>query len=294
MIYDLIVIGSGVSGLTAGIYGARYGLTTLILSKNIGGTAMWANKVENYPGFKAISGIELINKIKEQTEYSGVEIKEEEVISIEKSENFKVNDYEAKAVILASGSIPRKLAIKGEDEFLGKGVAYCATCDAPLFKDKITAVIGGGDSALKSATLLSNYCEKVYLVVREDKLGGETRNRENVEKNEKIEIIYNTKIVEIKGEKFVNSVILDTESPLEVDGVFIEIGLSPVNELAKKLGLELDESGYVKVDQAQRTSIEKVYASGDVSNGSNKFMQILTACAEGAIAANSAYVDLQK
>jgi thioredoxin reductase (NADPH) len=296
--YDLIIIGAGSAGLASAIYAARYKLKTLVICKDIGGVILEAYKVENYPGFKAISGIDLMNKFKKQAEELGVKIIEDEVIDIKKNNNFKINtkqkSFESKTIIIAMGSKRRKLDVPGSDEFSGKGVSYCATCDGPLFKNKIVGVVGGSDSAANAAQLLADYAKKVYIIYRKEKLRAEPLLVEQINKNKKIEIINNTNITEIKGDKMISSVIFDSGKEFKLDGLFIEIGILPNNEIAKKLGVKLDKEGHIIVDKAQKTNINGVYAAGDITNASNKFEQLTTATAEGSIAANSVYEFVKK
>ena len=294
--YDLIIIGGGPAGLSAAIYAARYKLKTLILTKIIGGEIIEAHLVENYPGTKAASGMEMMNDWKEQALNLGTEIKERyEVKEITKQEDhFLVNnEYKAKAILLTTGTQRRKLDVKGEENFIGKGVSYCATCDSAFFKDKTVAVIGGSDSAVLAALLLTQYAKKVYIIYRKDRLRAEPIRTEKAENNPKIEIIYNANVTEIKGKDFVQSVKLDNSNELKLDGIFIEIGSVPSTALAKELNLELDENNCIIVDKSQKTSEDKVYAAGDITTNCNGFRQVITAAAEGAIAAHSIYNDLK-
>jgi len=295
--YDLIIIGAGPAGLAAALYASRYRLNALVLGPVVGGTALEAYNVENYPGFKSISGLELMNKMEEQVTALGVEIIPEEAREIKRNTHFTLTTeskkHQAKAVILAMGTERRKLNVPGEKELLGKGVSYCATCDAAFFRNKTVAVIGGSDAAAKSALLLAEYASKVYIIYRRTQIRAEPVTVEAVEKNDKIEIIYQTNVKEIKGEKLVEGVVLDNEYQasnfLKVDGVFVEIGAEPNNKLARDLGVELDEAGYVSVDPMQKTNVEGVFAAGDVTNAAGELKQIVTACAQGVIAATSAY-----
>jgi thioredoxin reductase (NADPH) len=179
--------------------------------------------------------------------------------------------------------------VKGENEFLGKGISYCATCDAAFFRKKKVAVVGGGNSAAMAAILLTEFAEKVSVIYRGEKLRADPAVAEKVYSNPKIEVLHKANIVEIKGEKFVNSVVLDNGSSLELNGVFIEVGSVPSTALAKILGVNLDEQGYIQVDKAQKTNVEGVFAAGDITTNSNNLRQVITAAAEGAIAAESAY-----
>jgi thioredoxin reductase (NADPH) len=205
--------------------------------------------------------------------------------------------YKAKNIILALGMEYRKLSVPGEEEFKGKGVSYCPTCDAAFFGGKIVAVAGGGNSAASAAQLLSEYASKVYIIYRGEKLKVDPAYLENFSKNEKIEIIYNTNIKEIKGENTVAKIVFDKEydgkGELEVQGVFVEIGSEPGVELAGQLGVNIDEQGFIVVNPDQSTNVSGVYAAGDATTGSNKVRQVLTASAEGAIAAASVYKKLQ-
>ena len=294
--HDIIVIGGGPAGLASAIYSARYMLNTMLLCKDCGGAITEAHLVENYPGFEGISGMDLIANFTKQTKKLGVEIKTEEVLGIKKEEGgFLVNNkYKTKKIILAVGTQRRKLNIPGEDEFVGKGVSYCATCDAPFFKDKIVGVVGGSNSAARAAQLLAQYAKKVHIIYRKEKLRAEPVICDQIEKNEKIDVIYETNIKEIKGDKFVNSVVFDSGEVFMIDGLFIEVGSVPVSALPKPLGVKMDEKGYIIVDDAMRTNVDGVYAAGDVTTGSNQWRQVITACAEGGIAASSAYLDIQK
>jgi len=294
--YDLAVIGGGPAGLSAAIYGARYVLNTLLITKDHGGAIAEAHLVENYPGYESISGMELSEKFRKQAKKLGVEIKDEEAEGIKKEKGFFLinNKYKAKKVILAVGTTRRKLNIPGEDEFIGKGVSYCATCDAPFYRDKVVGVVGGSNSAARAAQLLSEYAKKVYIIYRKEKIRAEPLLAKQIGKNPKIEIINNTNIREVKGEKFVNSVVFDSGEVFMLDGVFIEIGSVPAVALPKELGVKLDDNGYIVVDGAMRTNAEGVYAAGDITTGSNMWRQVVTACAEGGLAASSAYIDIKK
>ena len=296
MVYDLIIIGAGPAGLSAAIYASRYNLNVLVVGDEPGGMAAEAYKVENYPGFKSVSGMELMNKFKEQVN-GLVDIKQEKIIELKKENNFVITAkdrvYKSKAVIVASGTKRRKLNIKGEKEFLGRGVSYCATCDAAFFRDKVVGVVGGNDAAAMSALLLAEYAKKVFIIYRKEKIRAEPLRASQLEKNKKITIINNTNVIAVNGDKMMNSVTLDKEfnenKELALDGLFIEIGSVPSTVLTKKLSINLDEEGYVIVDSAQKTNIEGFYAAGDITTNSNKFRQIITAASEGAIAAHSVY-----
>ena len=300
--YDLIIIGTGPAGYTAGIYSAVYKLNTLVLGYKPGGYAADAFKILNYPGYPEISGIELMNKFKLHMEKLNVPLKNEHVISINHNKNSFIvitenNKYETKSIILASGSERRSLHIPGEKEFIGKGVAFCATCDAIFFKNKTTAVIGGSDSALTAAIQLSEICKHVYLIFRKDNPTGLPKWIEQINKTKNVSIIPKTNVTKIIGHEHVEKIGLDKpfneSSELKVDGVFIEIGAAPLTSLLKNLNVKIDRKGFIEVNNAEETSIKGIFASGDVTNGSNNFEQIVTAASEGAIAANSVFKYIQ-
>ena len=299
-IYDLIIIGAGPAGLTASIYASRYRIHHLVLATSLGGAMATASSVENYPGFKAISGLELTNKMVEQTKNLGGEIKLEEAVEIKKTaEGFLLTvtggkTYTAKALILATGTSRQKLGIPGEKEYLGKGVSYCSTCDAAFFRNKTVAVVGGANAAVMSAVHTAEFCHKVYLVYRRKPLRAEPIWVERVEKNPKITVLYETQIIEILGNnQFVTEAKLnhpvEGSDKLKVDGVFIEIGGVPLTDLVKPLGVEIDERSLVHVKPNMATNVQGLYAAGDIANVSGELQQIIVACGEGALAALSAF-----
>jgi len=298
-IYDLIIIGAGPAGLAASIYASRYKLNHLLLGAEIGGQINEIRNLENWPGDISVTGFDLISRFVEHAKSLGVTAQAESVVSVKKNaENlFEVvtggNAHQTRAIIMAMGSEYRKLNIPGEKELTGKGVSYCATCDAMFFREKIICVVGGGNAAVTSALGLTDFASKVYLIYRGDRLPAEPVWLDKVAANSKIEVIRNTNIIEIKGEQKVEKVILDKahndENHLDVEGVFVEIGSNPGVELAQRLGVETDEQGFVKVNPDMSTNIPGLFAAGDITTGSNKFRQILTAASEGAVAANGAY-----
>ena len=302
---DLLIIGAGAAGLAAGIYSARYGLKTLILEEKVtGGLTATAPFIENYPGFIKIQGLELMDKIAEHAEEFGVEV--EEVIKItdikvEGPLNIVVTDdegmlYKGKACIIATGTDHRKLNVPGETELFGKGVSYCSTCDGPIFKNRKVAVVGGGNNACISAIYLDDSLKaQVSLVHRRDELRAEKPLREDIIENQKITKYWNSTIQEIKGEDKVEAVVLKNSKTNEleevkIDGVFINIGELPRNELAKILNLELDDYGYIYVNRKQETNIKGIYAAGDITGG---ILQTCIAVGEGATAAVYAYLYIQ-
>lgn len=295
-IYDVVIIGAGPAGLTAAMYAERQGLRVLVLD-NIEKQPLLAEAdiVDNYPGVKQISGVELLKIMRSQVESP---IKAEKVISIKNGDRAKFivktdsGEYHAKTIILATGATHRKANIPGEEEFVGRGVSYCVICDGPLFKGKRTVVIGGGDSAVKGALYLMNMgAADVKLIHRRDELRASKFWADKI-KESGIEIIWNTIPKEIKGDKTVKKIVLmnvktKEKTELEVDGIFMEIGSTPSSELGRKIGVETDERGFFKTNKNKETNIEGVYAAGDVSD--TPLRQIVTACSDGAIAATSAY-----
>jgi thioredoxin reductase (NADPH) len=293
-IYDLIIVGAGPAGLTAAVYAARYKLDVLIIGTINGGMAGEASEICNFPSYERISGFELMNKMIKQVKVLGIEITSEKVLEIKKSKNFEVitnkEKYLSKKIILATGSEKRALGIEREKEFTGKGISYCATCDAVFYKNKIVGVIGGGNAALTAALLLSKFAKKVYIIYGRDKFfKAEPIWIEEIKKNERIQPIFNSTLTKLIGEKKLEGVEVNRKEILELDGIFIETGSDPRINIAKQLGIKLEENE-IAVDKNQRTSLKGVFAAGDVTN--NPLKQIVTACAEGAIAAKSAYDEI--
>lgn len=296
--YDVLILGAGPAGLTAALYAGRYNLSVAVVAKAMGGTANLAGELENWPGYIG-SGIELMKKFREQAAMFGSRFLEAEVTNVKKDENGFVLELEnkeihGKTLILALGTEHRKLNIDGEKEFVGKGVSYCTTCDAMFFKNKTVAVVGGSDAAAKAALYLSEICKKVYLLHRKDKMRAEPISVKKVEKTQNIEIMYHTLPVKIIGDKKVTGVEVNTEinkpksvmKTLNIDGIFIEIGATPVKEIIKELGLKTEED-HIITDKEGKTSLSGCFAAGDVTN--NKLKQVVTASSEGAIAAKAAY-----
>jgi len=299
-IYDLIVIGAGPAGLGASIYASRYKLDHIVIGNEIGGQVVEAAEIENWAGDISISGRELMGKFEKHARRLGAEIIQADVSNIDAvPEGFKVfagkKEYLAESIIMALGMKARKMNVPGEDKFIGKGVSYCATCDAMFFRNKDVVVIGGGDAAATAAIHLSEFANEVYLMYRES-YTWEPSWDDLINKNPKIEKICCTDIKEIKGDAKVSSIVYEEKGgakELTIQGIFIEVGSTPGVAIAQELGVKLDEQNYIIVDQTQATNIENVYAAGDVSTGSNKFRQIITAVAEGAVAAGSVYRKLK-
>jgi len=304
MLYDLIIIGGGPAGMTAGIYAARQKLNTLLIAKDFGGQmAKKAVGIENYPGFEEISGLELIQRMEKQLRELKIDIERDEVKNVKKEgKRFIVtakskNKFESKAVIVASGADPRPLEVPGEKEFLGKGVSYCTTCDGPLFENKKVAVIGGGNSAFEAAIFLSKIAKMVSILEYEEKIKADVENQEMLRKTGKDQIITSANIKEIKGNKFVESILYQDRKTgkkfvLPVDGIFVEIGYQPATSFVKGL-VDFNERDEIKVDfETFQTKTPGLFAAGDCNIG--KYKQIVTAAGEGAKAAMAVYDYLKK
>lgn len=296
--YDLVIIGAGPAGLSAGIYASRMGMKTLILERNLpGGRAVQAPIVENFPGFpEGISGAELTERMVKQAEKSGAETRySEEVLDLILDDRTKITTtghekYESIGIIIATGTQRKKLSVPGETEFLGHGVSYCAICDGPLFKGKVTAVVGSDDEALEDALHLSDISRKVILITMKDEIDAAKKLTDRSVEKGNIEIL-KAKVKAIAGDNFVRSVMVsdlksekDTEIP--IDAVFVSVGGVPMTDLAKKTGVTVDERGCIQVDRRQATNVGGVFAAGDCTCGG---MQIATAVGEGAMAAMQAY-----
>jgi len=310
-LYDLIIIGGGPAGITAGIYAARQKLNSLLITKSFGGQMLKkAVMIENYPGFEEISGMELIQKFEKQLRRASarsdghkIDIERDEVTKVEKiEEHFLVitknkNRFESKAIIVASGADPRPLKVLGEKEFLGKGLSYCPLCDGPLFSDKTVAVIGGGNSAFEAAIFLSKIAKKIYILEASEKVRADAENQERVKKTGKVEIITNTQVQKIQGKQFVNSLIYEDrktkrEIKLPVEGIFVEIGSQPATSFVKDL-VDFNERDEIAVEfETCQTKTPGLFAAGDCNVG--RFKQIVTAAGEGAKAALAAYGYIEK
>ncbi len=294
--YDLIIIGAGPAGLTSAIYSARYKLKTLVIGSIPGGTAGTAGEIWNFPTYEKILGFELVTKMIKHVQGLKIPIKQEAVLDVsKKSRGFIIktgkNNYSCKKLIIATGTERKGLGLAKEKEFIGKGISHCATCDAGFYKDKIVAVVGGGNSAVSAALLISKFAEKTYLIYRKGEFTkAEADLVEKVKQNKKIEIMFNTEVKELLGEKKLEGLKLSTGKDLKVDGLFIEIGSVPNTKLSEKLGLKLKGSSII-TDKKQRTNVEGIFAAGDVTDTPLK--QIITACGEGAIATASAHEDLK-
>lgn len=302
--YDLIIIGGGPAGITAGIYATRQKLNTLLITKDFGGQISKKTvAIENYPGFESISGTELIQRFEKHLRKQKIDVERDEAKEVKKvNEKFVIitkskNQFEARAVIIASGADPRPLEVEGEKKFLSKGVSYCAICDGPLFSNKTVAVIGGGNAGFEAAIFLSNIAKKIYILEYSDSPKADIENQERVKNTGKVEIILNAVLKAIKGESFVNSIVYqdrksNQEINLNVDGVFVEVGLQPATSFVKDL-VDFDKRDEIIVEpETLMTKTPGLFAAGDVKVG--KYKQIVIAAGEGAKAALAAFEYLQR
>ncbi len=311
MEYDTIIIGAGSAGMSAAIYMKRFNMNVLIIGKVVGGLLNESHNVENYPGFASIPGLDLMMKFKEHCDHLAIPFKEEWV------NDAKVHDYDnpqktkyelttedddgnkhtyfAKTVILTMGTKHKKLGAKNEEALSGRGVSYCATCDAAFYKNLPVAIVGGGDSAAQAGELVAQHASKVYMIVRGDKMKAEPINIKRLENNPKVEMIYSTQVLEAIGEKAVTGIRLSTKyhdsDILPVEGLFVEIGHDIQSELAVKLGVKVNDHKEIVIDSDSKTNIRGVYAAGDVAN--RKYKQAITGAAEGVVAAFSAYTHIK-
>jgi thioredoxin reductase (NADPH) len=304
MVYDTAIIGLGCAGYTAAIYAARYKMSVFLVGAEAGGLGNTAAEVGNWPGEIDITGPDLMEKFqKHATSFENVTQKIARVTRIEKGQDvfcLTLDDetkVEAKTVIFAMGSTKRHLGVKGEAEFSGKGVTYCATCDAFFYRNKTVAVIGGGDSAVEGAAIAAAVAKQVYLIHRRKDFRAEPYWVDRVHAKDNVKFVLENQVLEIRGDQRVTGIKLATpfegSDELAVDGVFIEIGADPATYLAKEIGCETDIKGYLSVDNAMRTTVKGVFGAGDITNGSNYFAQFTTAAGEAATAANSAFNFLQ-
>ena len=288
--YDIIIVGAGPAGMTAGIYARRAKKNVLVLEAlNYGGQIINTLSIENYPGMPYVSGFDFATSLYNQAKELGVKFKFEKVLKIKDGSIKKVitskDTYEGKTIILATGCENRKLGVAREDEFLGKGISYCATCDGNFFKGKEVAVIGGGNSALDDADYLSDIASKVYLIHRGDKFNGEEAILDSLKKKKNVEFILNSKVTELIGDKKLEKIVLNDKSDLDVDGVFVAVGKIPENENFRKL-IDLDDKGYIKASENCHTNVPGVFVAGDARV--KKLRQLVTAASDGAMAATEA------
>lgn len=294
--YDLIIIGSGPAGLAAAIYAERSKLKTITIEKNpmSGGQVLNTYEVDNYPGLPGINGFDMGTKFREHAESLGAKFVEDEVQDLDFESKIKkvygLNEtYEAKAILISTGAVHRKLGVSGEEEYAGQGVSYCATCDGAFFRNKVTAVVGGGDVALEDAIFLSRVCEKVYLIHRRDEFRGAKVLQDNVAAIDNIEVLWSHTVEDIFGEDIVTGIRVKDlktgeERELELDGVFVAVGIIPNSDVFKGK-LELDDYGYIVAGEDTRTSVPGVFVAGDIRT--KALRQIVTAVSDGANAVTS-------
>ena len=302
--YDLVIIGAGPAGLTASIYASRFGINHLVIGSLIEGRLAEANEVGNFPPDTEISGQKLIKKMEEHAKNLNVEIKSDKVTKISKNnkgfliETMTGKEYFTKTLLLAIGAERKKLNIPEEEKFSGKGISYCATCDGKIFTNKVVAIVGGSSATATTADYLSDLAETVYLIHGGAKLKADKIWQERINKNPKIKTISDNQIKGLEGGNFLETAILEKDyqgkKELKVDGIFVEMGIAPNLEIINELGVEKDENGFINIKSDGSTNIEGVWAAGDITNGSNNFRQIVTANAEGAIAASSIHPFLKK
>ena len=303
-IYDLVIIGSGPAGMAAAIYAKRAMLDCLLLEKEYmpGGQVIQTYEVDNYPGIPKTNGMELSSKFAEHARELGIETQVAEVTDIMPDGDVKEiilkngEKIQTKTIILATGAVHRTLGVPGEKELAGMGVSYCATCDGAFFRNKITAVVGGGDVALEDAVFLSRMCEKVYLIHRRDEFRGAKILQNQVKNNDKIEILWNSVVTKIDGDSKVESIQIENvdshvDKTLDVDGIFIAVGTKPVSDLLKGR-LDMDDQGYIKAGEDGVTNLPGIFAGGD--GRTKNLRQVVTAVADGANCVQSVESYLQK
>lgn len=293
--YDIIIVGAGPAGMTAALYASRANKKVAVFEANsYGGQILNAHMVENYPGIPNISGFDLATNMYNQVIEHNVEVKFEMVKRITRDKEVITNSgtYKAKAIILATGLENRKLNLPNETKFIGKGVSYCATCDGNFYKDKVVAVVGGGNTALEDAIYLSGMCKKVYLIHRRDSFRGEEKYVEELNNNDKIELILNSNVVSLNGDDKLESISINTEdNKINVDGLFIAVGQQPKNQLFADI-ISVDERGYINTEDGVHTNIDKIYVAGDARK--KQLRQLTTAVSDGSIAATVAIREMER
>ncbi len=295
--YDIIIVGGGPAGMTAAIYARRANKKVLVFEgKACGGQILNATEVDNYPGFESISGFDLSQNMYNQALKLGAEFKFEMVkkITSDKKVITDNGEYQAKAIILATGAENRRLNIVEEADYIGRGISYCATCDGNFYKGKDVAVVGGGNTALEDALYLSNLCNKVYLIHRRDQFRGEDKYVEQIKLNDNIELILNSQVVDLIGEEHLEKVTVknndETTKTIDVSGLFIAVGQQPRNEMFADV-VEIDEKGYIKAHDEVYTNVEGIYVAGDTRNKVLK--QLTTAVSDGSLAATIAIKEMK-
>jgi len=292
--YDIIIVGAGPAGLTAALYALRANKKVLIFEANTyGGQIINANKMENYPGIKSISGFDYATELYNQVMELGAQIKYETVLRIDENKNVITsnNTYNSKAIILATGAKSKKLGIKNEIEYLGKGLSYCATCDGNFYKDKIVAVVGGGNTAITDAIYLSDIASKVYLIHRKDSFRADDKYITELKEKHNVELVLNTNITDIYGDSILEGIKLDNGLNIALNGLFIAVGQEPKNEMFSSL-IDIDEKGYIISNDGVHTNVKGIYVAGDARV--KNLRQVVTAVSDGAIAATTAILEMKK
>ncbi len=303
--YDILIVGQGAAAYAAALYAARYQMKSVVFGGLFGGETATGGLIENYPGYPEIDGLDLMFKLREQAGKYEVPIVSEDIVSITRAGNcFEAttedgNVHQGASVILAVGRERRKLGLEHEDEWTGRGISFCAICDAPLYRGKVVGVVGGGDAAVKGAALASKYAEQVYVIYRGDRFTRpDAANLRHMEAQANVVTIFNANVIELKGEDGLGGVVLDREyngsNQLDLGALFLEIGADPRVDLPNQLGLELNERNEVKVDRSGRTNVEGILAAGDLTDASGDLKQTITAAAQGALAATAAYEYVSK
>ncbi len=301
--YDVLIAGQGAAAFASALYAARYQIRPVVVGDRFGGETATGGMIENYPGYPEIDGFELMMKFREQVDLYDVPVIDDKVESIRRdAHSFEATttlgqQIEASTVILAVGRERRKLGLENEEEWTGRGISFCSTCDAPLHRGNVVAVVGGGNAAVEGAALVSRYARRTYIIYRGEKFTRpEPVNIKRLEESENVEPLFETTVVGLKGEDGLSRIVLDRpvdgSNEVDVDGLFIEIGADPRVELANQLGIKLNDNNEIVVDKHMQTSIHGVFAAGDVTDASGDLKQTVTAAAQGAIAATSAYEEL--
>lgn len=291
--YDIIIVGAGPAGLSAALYALRANKKVLIFEANTyGGQIINAAKMENYPGIKSITGFDYATELYNQVMDLGAEIKYETVIRIDENKNVITNNgtYNSKAIILATGAKNRKLGIKNENEYLGKGLSYCATCDGNFYKDKIVAVVGGGNTAITDAIYLSDIVSKVYLIHRKDSFRADEKYISELKQKHNVEFVLNTNITRLYGDDILEGIELDNGLNIALNGLFIAVGQEPKNEIFSNI-INIDEKGYIISEDGVHTNIDGIYVAGDARV--KELRQVVTAVSDGAIAATTAILEMK-
>ena len=298
--YDLLIIGQGAAAFAAALYAARYQVKPVVIGETFGGETATGGLIENYPGYPEIDGFDLMLKFREQADKYEVPVIDDKVVGLESVDGhytaitFGGDTYTGASVVLAVGRERRKLGLEHEEEWTGKGVSFCSTCDAPLHRGNVVAVVGGGDAAIKGAVLLTKYAQKVYVVYRGSRFTRpEPANLRALGEAGNAETLFETNVVALQGDDSLSSIVLDREhdgsTEIAVHGIFLEIGADPRSELAVQLGVDLNERDEVVVDRRMGTNVPGVFAAGDLTDASGELKQTITAAAQGALAAATAY-----